>query len=198
MLARADNELNTILKGVEDRYNHAKTMQVQFVEGYTAQGRPHRPESGTLTLRKPGRMRWDYTQPEGKLFISDGKTVWLYMPEEHRVERAPLKESEDMRAPLAFLLGRLDFSKEFRDLQLETDGQDKVITAFAKSDRLPYDKIVMVVAPDYEIRRLTITGVDQSVLTFTFAAEKMNPKLNDSSFHFHMPADAALAETEGR
>ena len=82
-----------------------------------SRGRPRKSESGELTLRKPGRMRWDYTAPAGKLFLSDGKQVYLYTPDSNRVERMPLKESDDMRAPLAFLLGKLDFAKEFRDFQ---------------------------------------------------------------------------------
>ncbi len=196
ILAAAEPVLTTVLNGIEDRYNHAKTLQVQFVEGYTAQGRPHLPESGTLTLRKPGRMRWDYSKPEGKLFVSDGKNVWLYTPEAHRVERAPLKESEDMRAPLAFLLGRLDFSKEFKDFEMKTDGPDKVITASANSDKLPYDKVVMVVAPDFAIHKLTIIEADQSVLSFTFAGEKINPRVDDAGFKFHMPPGATLAEAD--
>ena len=64
-------------------------------------------------LRKPGRMRWDYSQPKGKLFVSDGKFLWLYTPDENRVEKMKLKESDDMRAPLAFLLGKLDFRQGF-------------------------------------------------------------------------------------
>ena len=109
-------DLKTLLKGVETRYNKAKTLEVQFNEAYTGAGGPRQSESGKLTLRKPGRMRWDYSAPAGKLFVSDGKQVYLYNPELKRVERMPLKESEDMRAPLAFLLGKLDFKKEFKSL----------------------------------------------------------------------------------
>ena len=70
----ADPALDTLLKGVETRYNKAKTLQVIFHEDYTPQGRPKRSESGTLQLRKPGRMRWEYDQPKGKLFVSDGNS----------------------------------------------------------------------------------------------------------------------------
>ena len=68
-------------------------------------------------LRKPGRMRWEYSQPKGKLFVSDGKSLWLYTPADNRAEQMKLKESEDMHAPLAFLLGKLNFEKEFRNLR---------------------------------------------------------------------------------
>jgi hypothetical protein len=92
-----------MLKAVETRYNHAQTLQVLFHEAYTAPSQPRRTESGTLLLRKPGRMRWNYTSPEGKLFVSDGKYLWLYTPSNHQVEKMKIQESDDMRAPLAFL-----------------------------------------------------------------------------------------------
>ncbi len=196
-LQAADIDLNTLLKGVEQRYNRAKTLQVQFNEAYSVQGRARKSESGELTLRKPGRMRWEYTAPAGKLFLSDGKDVYLYTPDAHRVEKTKLKASEDMRAPLAFLLGKLDFSKEFRDFELRPDGPNFVIAAKAKTDQLPYDKIEMLVTPDYQIRRLVINGQDQSILTFQFEQEKVNPPVNDALFKFQMPAGATLVASEG-
>ncbi len=108
-LQAASTDLNVLLKGVEQRYNHAKTLQVQYNETYTVQGQARKSETGTLTLRKPGRMRWDYTAPAGKLFLSDGKDVYLYTPESHRVEKEPLKASEDMRAPDGVPVGQTGF-----------------------------------------------------------------------------------------
>ena len=95
-------DTDALLKGVEERYNHAKTLEVLFTETYSVQQRMRKPESGTLYLRKPGRMRWDYQTPAGKLFLSDGKNAYLYTPAAKRVEKMKLKESEDMRAPLAY------------------------------------------------------------------------------------------------
>ena len=197
-LAFADANLDRMLKSIEDHYNHAKTLQVLFTEEYTAQGRTRRPESGLLVLRKPGRMRWDYTTPAGKLFISDGKTVYLYSPDTHKVVPMPLKASEDMHAALAFLLGKLDFSREFKGFQTKPAGTDTILTAFANSDKLPYDKVEMVVSPSFEIHRLVVTGADQSILTFTFAGEKVNPKVDDALFRFHMPPGATMEQAENQ
>ena len=82
--------LDALLKGVETRYNKALTLEVLFHEGYTAPQHPKRTESGTLRLRKPGRMRWDYSDPAGKLFLSDGKNLYLYTPNNKRVEKMKL------------------------------------------------------------------------------------------------------------
>lgn len=193
----ADVDLNTLLKGIEQRYNRAKTLQVHFVESYSVQGRARKSESGELTLRKPGRMRWDYSAPSGKLFVSDGKDVYLYTPDAHRVEKAKLKASEDMRAPLAFLLGKLDFAKDFRDFEMQREGVNYLVTAKAKNDKLPYEKVQMLISPDDQIQRLVVNTQDLAILTFQFDGEKLNPPVADALFKFRMPAGATLVDAEG-
>lgn len=193
----ADPDLNRLLKGVEERYNRAKTLQVHFVESYSLQGRARKSESGELTLRKPGRMRWDYTAPPGKLFVSDGKDVYLYTPDAHRVEKAKLKASDDLRAPLAFLLGKLDFSKEFRDFDIKPEGTNFLITAKAKNDKVIYERIQMLVTPDFEILRIVVNSQDLSMLTFQLDGEKINPPVDDTLFKFQMPAGATMVDAEG-
>jgi outer membrane lipoprotein carrier protein len=195
-MAAADVDLNTLLRGVEQRYNRAKTLQVHFVESYAVQGRARKSESGELTLRKPGKMRWDYTTPTGKLFVSDGKDVYLYTPEAHRVEKTKLRASDDMRAPLAFLLGKLDFAKDFRDFEVKPEGMNSLLTAKAKSDKFPYEQVQMLVTPDYQIVRMAI-NLQDSLLTFQLDGEKVNPPVNDALFKFQMPAGATLVDAEG-
>ena len=195
-MAAADPDLKSVLKAVENRYNHARTLQVQFSETYSGQGRLRQSETGQLTLRKPGRMRWDYTVPAGKLFQSDGKDVYLYTPEAKRVERLPLKMSDDMRAPLAFLLGKLDFGRDFRDITMRSDAGNYLIAANAKSDKLPYDHIEMWITPGYEIRKLVVNGQDRSVLTYQFDREKLNAAVDDRQFKFQMPPGATLVNGE--
>ena len=193
----SDPALDTLLKSLESRYNQAKTLQVQFHEDYTPLGRPRRSESGTLLLRRPGKMRWDYDQPKGMLFVSDGKFFWLYTPAENRAEKMKLRESDDMRVPLAFLLGKLNFQKEFRNVQATPDGPNRRITAEPKTDNLPYSAVEFVVAPDTSIRVVKVTGFDRSTLEFHFDGEKVDPKLDDKLFRFELPKGAELVE-EGR
>jgi outer membrane lipoprotein carrier protein len=113
------------------------------------------------------------------------------------VEKAKLKASEDMRAPLAFLLGKLDFAKDFRDFEVQPDGVNYLVTAKAKNDKLPYEKVQMLIAPDDQIQRLVVNGQDLSVLTFQFDGEKLNPPVDDALFKFQMPAGATLVDGEG-
>ncbi len=99
-----------------------------------------------------------------------------------------------MRAPLAFLLGRLHFDKEFRNLQARTEGTDTRITGEPKTDSLPYSKVEFVVAPDFHIREVKVVGFDQSILEFAFDQERVNPALDAKLFQFQMPKGAELVE----
>ena len=189
-LLAADAGLSKVLEEVERHYNGVRTLQVSFDETIAGPGRPRRTESGELYLRKPGKMRWDYRTPAGKLFVSNGKDVFYYSPVSNRAERVKLKETEDMRAPLAFLLGRLDFEKDFTNFSFKNGGDQTVIHAIPKSDKLPYKQIEFSVSPQREIRRLVVTGHDAALLTFDFSNERMNPSVDDKLFRFELPPGA--------
>ena len=190
----ADAQLDTLLRNVEGRYNRAKSLQVLFTEHYTPSRNATRTESGTLMLRKPARMRWDYSQPKGKLLVEDGKYLWLYTPNDNRVEKMKVQESDDMRAPLAFLLGKLHFDKEFRNLQAKPENGLTRITAEPKTDTLPYLQVEFVVSPDAVIHGLRVTYFDKSILEFSFEQEKMDLPLDTKLFQFQMPPGAHLEE----
>jgi outer membrane lipoprotein carrier protein len=183
-----------VARRVQDRYNSARTLSVQFVENYQVQGHARPAESGKLTLRKQGKMRWDYTQPAGKLFVSDGKTVYLYTSADNRVEKIPIRDTEDMRAPLAFLLGNLDFKKEFKDLQVREGTGGTWLEGAAKNDRVPYESVEMLVEGDGSVRQLKVIGRDGSSMAFAFSNESLNPRVDDKLFHFTIPPGAEVVD----
>ena len=140
-------------------------------------------------------MRWEYTSPAHKLILSDGKFLYIITPDSDRVQKIPVKETEDMRAPLAFLLGRLHFEKDFKNLQSRPEGADTWISAEPKSPNLPYTKVEFQVTPQAEISRVQVTGQDYSVTDYHFSGEKLNPPLDGKLFEFHLPPGTVLEET---
>jgi outer membrane lipoprotein carrier protein len=182
-------DLQRILKGVEDRYNKIQTLQLKFTESTTSRGRT-RSESGTLYLRKKGKMRWEYTS--GMLFVSDSKFIFSYYPDEHRYEKLSMKETDDMRAPLAFLLGEVNFERDFGKYQSKEQDGNTLITALPKSDKFPYTEVTFLVAPDSTIRRLEVKLQTNDLMVFTFEGEKKNPLLSDALFTFTPPKDAQV------
>ena len=190
----ADAGLPAMLKNVEQRYNHIQSLQVSFDQSYRGQGPQRKAESGELYLRKPGRMRWDYASPEGKFFLCDAKNFYYYSPNTGRAEKMKMQEADDLRAPLAFLLGKLNFSKDFGGFVMKPSGDLTVVTAGPKSDKAPYRQVEFDVTSSFQIKRMVITGQDSSVMEFRFGEEKLNPKLADTMFKFKLPAGAELVE----
>jgi outer membrane lipoprotein carrier protein len=190
-------DLPRLLQNVEKRYNGATTLQVTFEETLSAAGRGRQTESGELFLRKPGRMRWEYSRPAGKLFLSDGKALYYYNPSSNRAEKMKLKEADDMRAPMAFLLGKLDFDKDFKNLRSAEHALGTLITADAKSEKLPYRQVEFVVSSDGAIRELRVHGHDDSLLAFNFTNEKVNSPVPEKLFRFELPAGAAWVDSSG-
>jgi outer membrane lipoprotein-sorting protein len=191
----AETDLSRQLKAVEARYNSATSLQVLFYEDFTPAGRIHKSDAGTLTLSKPGKMRWEYSQPKGKLWVADGKTSWRLFPDENRVEHGPIKESDDLGAPLAFLLGRLHFDKEFRNLQAKPVGAGLTrVSADPKSDNLPYEHVEFVINSQNQIVEVKAIGIDKSLMLYRFDEEKLNVAVDPKLFQFKIPAGAEVVE----
>lgn len=195
-LASEQGTIAPLLHKIENRYNSTQSLTLLFSETYSGAMRPSQTESGTLYLRKPGRMRWEYSNPPGKIFLSDGKDVYLYTPDDRRAEKSKLKESEDMRAPLAFLLGKLDFSKEFRTVTSRKEGSEEWIVAEPKSQNLAYSKVEFLALPSGEIERVRITGQNHTQLDFKFSGEKLNAPVAPALFTFHPPPGVNVITVE--
>ena len=101
-----------------------------------------------------------------------------------------------MRAPLAFLLGKLDFAKEFKSFQTNIDPVGTWITAEPKSENLAYSQVEFLASADGEIHRVRITGQEGSKLDFTFSNEQLNAPVSPSMFTFHAPPGVQIVEEE--
>jgi outer membrane lipoprotein carrier protein len=104
--ASSQDELSRMVDALQSKYRRLSTLSADFTQVYTAPRERSRREAGHLLLKKPGKMRWDYTSPEAKLFVSDGKVIYEYVPAERIATRSKVRESSDLRAPFMFLLGR--------------------------------------------------------------------------------------------
>lgn len=191
--------LSKVLRGVENRYNRLKSMKAHFQQTVRQGPGVFRSEQGELYLSKPGRMRWEYESPEPKLFITDGKSVILYLPGENRVMQSAIKETEDIKAPLAFLLGRLNFDEQFQ--KMETSPQlapiekgNIVFKAYSKQLAERVEWVLFEVTPAYEIRRVVARERGGLETEFRFNGVANNPSLADSIFRFTPPKGAEVVK----
>src|SRR5207248_4202114 len=116
----ADDSIAKLAARVDQHYNRLKSLHANFEQIY-AGGGLSRKESGELWLLKPGKMRWDYQQPRPKLFLTDNKTAYFYVPGDQQARRMPVKSLDDFRSPIRFLLGHTKLQKEFDHLTISPE-----------------------------------------------------------------------------
>ncbi len=201
-LARGQ-DVRQLARAVDDHYNHLRSLQSDFTEIYRGDGL-ERVESGTLWLKKPRKMRWEYRSPKEKLFISDGQAVWFYLPAERQLRKTTLRKLDDLRSPLAFLLGKTKLENELRGLSKVVDqsplGAGNIVlrgvpramggAAGAASE------VLLEITPSAQIVRFVLVEADGATTEFRFAAWKENPELSDGQFQFTPPPGVETVEGE--
>jgi outer membrane lipoprotein carrier protein len=198
--AQERDQLTKLAEKVDQHYNRLKSMRSQFKESYNGAG-TSRTESGTLWLKQPGKMRWEYNEPRQKLFIADGKTAWFYVPGEQQARKAPVSKIDDIRSPLRFLLGKTKLMKEFHELGFApnikpvTPG-DLVMRGSPKGMEDRVSLVVLEVSPEGRIDRILLEEVDGAITEFRFTDEVENLQVAESLFKFQPPAGVEIVDAE--
>jgi outer membrane lipoprotein carrier protein len=173
---------------VDRHYNQLHSLKAAFSETYQGMG-VKRTESGTLLLLKPGRMKWDYSSPAGKLFLLDGKYAWFYTRGDPQVQRIPAKQLDDLRSPLRFLLGHTELEKEMGSLTLAAVGNGNfTLTGQPKGQEQRIQRLTLTVTAAGTIIAIEIEETDGALTHFTFTGEEPNGPVPADTFHFTPPA----------
>jgi outer membrane lipoprotein carrier protein len=191
-------DVKTEAAAIDAHYNHLRSLQAEFTEVYRGAGM-ERTETGTLWLKKPGKMRWEYRSPREKLFVSDGKDAWFYVPADRQARKTAAKKLEDVRSPLAFLLGKTKLEKELQGLSLAPDVTPMIAGNLvlrgvpqALADRV--SEILLEITPDHQIARIVIQEVDGAATEYRFGDMKEDVAVGDGRFQFTPPAGTETVE----
>jgi outer membrane lipoprotein carrier protein len=190
--------VNQLAAAVDAHYNHLRSLEAEFTEVYRGSGM-ERTESGTLWLKKPGKMRWEYRSPREKLFVSDGRDAWFYVPADRQARKTAAKKLEDVRSPLAFLLGKTKLEKELQGLSLAPDVEpltagNVVLRGVPQAMADQVSEILLEITPDYRIARIVIQEVDGAATEYRFAGMKEDVAIGDARFEFKPPAGTETVE----
>jgi outer membrane lipoprotein carrier protein len=219
VLAVTEAKAAPAVHALEAHYHNVKTLRAIFLQRYSDGREGPQVQSGTVYFSRPGRMRWEYESPAQQLFISDGKTVWFFVPADRTVTRAPMKESADWRTPLALLTGKAKLSelcsridltnatpgtagdvvlrclprgeKSASKLAAKQDDPDTILTTPGQ----PFDQVLLEVNPSTgelaDVRVIEPGGIE---IDYRFGNWIENPPLTDSLFHFEPPPGVAIVD----
>ena len=186
-------ENDALVRKVDDHYNRLTSLRAHYTESYAGMGM-NRSEEGTLLLKKPGRMRWSYAAPVGKVFVLDGKFAWFYTPGDAQATRVPAKQLDDLRSPLRFLLGHTQLKKELDDLTVVADGSGFRISGVPKGMAQRVKLLSLWVTAGGAIERMKLEEVDGAVTEFAFSGMQENVPVKDADFAFVPPDGVSVVE----
>lgn len=186
--------VHDVAQRVDRHYNQLRSLKAGFTETYEGMGMS-RVESGTLFLLKPGRMRWEYSSPAGKLFLLDGKYAWFYTQGDPQVQRIPAKQLDDLRSPLRFLLGHTQLEKELTGLRITsaTNGQF-TLAGVPTGQQQRIHRLALTVTATGSITSIEIEEADGSITRFTFTAEEPNAAVSAAAFRFTPPRGVPIVD----
>jgi outer membrane lipoprotein carrier protein len=197
LLSSGTNAL-AVARGTDEHYNQLKTFKTEFTEVYQGPG-VSRTESGTLWLKKPGRMRWEYREPREKLFLTDSHTAFFYVPGERQARKTPLRNLDDIRSPLRYLLGKTKLEKELDGLSVAADHKparagDTVLRGVPKGMKDRISEVLLEISPSFQIDRIVIREIDGTSTDFFFSNTEENVAVEDKLFRFTPPAGVEVIE----
>lgn len=196
--AQAQTDLPALIDGLQKKYSRMKGLAADFVQVYRgSDGRTLR-EGGHLLLKRPGKARWDYTSPEKKLFVSDGKSVFFYVDGEKHATRAGVRQSVDPQIPFLFLLGRGNIRRDFERIELITGERpvsagNLILRLFPRKAPDSFKQLLVEVSPSsFEVRRLVIFEQNGSRMDFLLDNVRENFVAPDSRFSFTPPPGVSV------
>ena len=176
---------------IQQRYNGIKDFQGDFVQTYEGGVlRTKTTERGTLVIKRPGRMRFTYTKPERKEFVSDGNRLYMYLVTDKQVIVSPAPTAEDGDVPAMFLAGQSDLARDYTPSFTPLPGAAPgllTLQLIPKDKHSEFESLGIGVDARLQIQFLTAVDRQGGRSSFVFSNLKENRGISDKEFEFRIP-----------
>jgi outer membrane lipoprotein carrier protein len=188
-------------QAVQQKYDKVRDFSADFTHTYEGGVlKKTTRERGTVQIKKPGRMRWEYTAPDKKTFVSDGHTIYSYIPADKQVIMSPVPSDDEATTAVLFLAGKGNLTRDFNVSYADGAAEGTwALRLDPKTKQRDYDWLVLGVdARTLQIRSLTAADQQGGRSTFQFSNYRENTGLADSVFAFKIPKGADVITAGSR
>ena len=196
--AQTADQLEATISRLQKKHEGVRTFSARFQQRELQRSGRETLESGIVMMKRPGKMYWEYEDPTWKLFITDGKNAYLYVPRDKQVTVSEL-DLEEVRTPLLFLIGRGDIDRDFSaSWETEERPLKKETVLLRLTPRRPQPEFIHLLIelfPDSSrIHRLAVIEPIGHRIDYTFTEFKENPRISDSKFRLKVPSEVEIIE----
>lgn len=189
-----------VAAALQAKYDRIKDFSADFTQQYESGVLKRKmTERGKLQVKKPGRMRWDYTAPEKKVFVSDGARIYLWVPADNQVTTSDVPPQDEATTAVLFLVGKGNLTRDFNvSFAANAPAGTHALRLDPKLPERDYDWLQIVIdRTSLQIRSLTAADRQGGQSTFLLSNFRENTGLSDSAFTFKIPRGADVV-TSGR
>jgi outer membrane lipoprotein carrier protein len=189
----AEPTATELAQALQKKYSAIKGFSADFVQTYRGGVlNKQLSERGRLLIKKPGKMRFEYTDPEKKLFVSDGVKIYLYVPQDKQVTVSNMPPQDKATTPVLFLVGKGDLARDFQasftELPSGSAAGSRALKLVPRTRQEDYDWLVIVVDPaTLSLRGLSYGDPQGGTSSLSFTNLKENSGLADKEFDFKLP-----------
>jgi len=197
------DDAQALAASIQRHYEQIRDFRADFTHTYEGGVlRKKTVERGQMAIRKPGRMRWTYTSPEQKVFVSDGVKLYSYVPADKQVYVATVPTGDDASTPAMFLAGKGHLTRDFTAALAAPAGAPAGSAAIKLTPVKPereYETLVLVVdRVSLQWRMLVTTDRQGGTSTFAFTNLRENTGVPDREFVFTIPRGVDVITDAGR
>lgn len=188
-LVPGDTQLDDLVAKLQKKYEGLDGLKADFTQTYQSKRFSDRlVEKGTVYFRKGGLMKWEYVQPERKIFLSDGKFYLYYVEQDKQLVKVPFQESDDQRSPALFLAGRGNFQRDFRAEWSDPRPGSHLVKLIPLKPQPDFEYLIIDVDPVKGlIQRLIVVDSYDNRTEYAFQKLQENPDLPSNFFGFAPP-----------
>jgi outer membrane lipoprotein carrier protein len=200
----AEQDPAELAQALQRKYDGIRDFSADFVHTYRGGVlKKQLTETGKLLIKKPGKMRWEYTSPEKKLFVSDGVKIYSYIPQDKQVMIGSVPQEDSATTPVLFLSGKGNLTRDFvpshGDVPPGSPPGTVALKLVPKTPQPDYDWLVLLVEPaTFRLQGLVTTDAQGGTSAMTFANLKENIGVSDKSFAFTIPRGVDVVTDDGR
>jgi outer membrane lipoprotein carrier protein len=203
-ISLVDVDASQLAQSLQKKYDGITDFSADFIHNYEGGVlRKTVSERGRLLIKKPGKMRWEYTVPEQKSFVSDGSQMYSYIPKDKQVIVATVPPQDQAATPTLFLAGKGNLTRDFTpslvDLPAGMPSGSRALKLVPKTRQRDYDWLILVVDPEtLNLRGLVTVDAQGGKSSFIFTNLKQNVGITDKEFTFKIPRGVDVVRPDSR
>ena len=192
----AETSEQQALDSIQQQYEKVSTFEADFTQrSYVKMMNQTQSVKGTVKIKKPGKMKWVYGAPDTQILISDGKNLWLYVPEEEQATRVPVESIYSSNTPALFLAGKGKLTQSFNVESVSEENKNILVTLVPKNDDQGLARLILHAdKKNYQITGSTVYDKLGNKTEIRFSRIRINREIPEEQFQLKTPPGVEILD----